>query len=346
MNSAPGKPMVSDLTQVTECVSVQINTSPGDWESAGFNRIEVWRSTVSPAGPYEALTAPQWAPAVLPNSAGLEPEAPVAGKQLQLAGTQLLLRVDGTYDVAVSFNAPGYAALAQAASEITAQSGGLLRAYVDATGLLVLVGIRPGSAASLEITGGDAAALLGLPTVRPDSLAYGRDAHLRLLPGVQQYTFQDFRGSRSYFYRTRLIDTVTGSQGAFSLPFIASQGLGITQSNVMQGFVDLVGIDGRPLVGQLVQVYARTQPALVEGKLVTGSQQVRTTDTQGRAQFTLVRGVQYTVSISGTDLSRGVLAPTDPSVTAFNLLAGAVGVQDDLFTVDRPPMEYAERRSL
>jgi hypothetical protein len=344
MSTIVGKPLVTEVDDPVEVVELQIITKAEEWEGL-FNRIEVWRSTSSPAGPFEALTAESWMPAVIPNDAGPEPVPPVSGRQVVLGGTQLLIRVDMVDDLVISFADSNPVTYAQAADTITAQSAGRFRAYVDATGKIVVMGVRPGTSAALEITGGDAAPLLGLPTTSPENTAFGRDAHIGLMSKQQQYVFTDMRGSKAYFYRTRFLNTVNHAVSGFSTSFSVGQALGISPTNVVCGYVELVGTDGRPLANQLVQVYAPTQTNLVEGKLVTGPRQARMTDVNGYAEFTMVRGVGYTVSITGTDLVREFVAPTDPNVKIFSLFEKTIGKQSDLFTVVRPALVYAERRT-
>lgn len=345
MSTIVGKPLVTSVEDTIEVVQLQVITAAEEWEGI-FNRIEVWRSASSPAGPFEALTADNWLPAVIPNDAGVEPVTVVSGRQVLLGGLQLLVRVDAVDDFVITFSDTGLISYAAAAAVITSQSAGRFRAYVDGTGSLVLVGMRPGTGAVLEVTGGDAAPLLGLPTTSPDNIAYGRDAHIGLVSRQQQYVFTDLRGSKTYFYRTRFINTVTQAVSEFSTSFSVGQALGISPTNVICGYLDLVGTDGRPLGNQLVQVYAPTQTSLIEGKLVTGPRQALHTDINGHVEFTLIRGVKYTVSVTGTDLVREVLAPVDASVKMFSLFEKSVGVQDDLFTAVRPDIIYAERRTL
>lgn len=345
MSTIVGKPLVTEVEDTVEIVQLQVITAAEEWEGI-FNRIEVWRSVSSPAGPYEALTSDNWLPAVIPNDAGIEPATPVQGRQVLLRGMQLLIRVDDTDDITITFSNVNPVTYASAAATITSQSAGRFRAYVDPSGKLVLVGTRPGTGAVLEVTGGDAAPLLGLPTTSPDNIAFGRDAHIGLVSKQQQYVFTDMRGSKTYFYRTRFINTVTRAVSEFSTSFSVGQALGISPANVVCGYLDLVGTDGRPLGNQLVQVYAPTQTNLVEGKLVTGPRQALFTDINGHAEFTLVRGVKYTVSITGTDLVRELVAPTDTTVKLFSLFEKSAGVQDDLFTAVRPDIIYAERRTL
>jgi hypothetical protein len=345
MSIIVGTPVLPQVENTVEIVQLQVITRTEEWENL-FDRIEIWRSRVSPLGPFEALTALSWSPAILPRNAGGIPPLPVTGRQVLLQGTQLLLKVDGVDDLVVTFSTPGAVSYAAAAGTITTQGAGRFSAYVDGDGKVILLGTRPGTGAVLEVTGGDAAPLLGLPLHGPENIAYGRDAHIGLIPGQQQYLFTDLRGSKRYYYRTRFFNAQTLATSEFSTAFSVNQSLGISPANVVFGFVALVGTDGRPLVNQLVQVYAPTQSQLIEGKLVTGPRQARFTDVNGYVAFTLVRGVQYVVSVTGTDLVRNIQAPTDPTITMFSLFEKSIGLQDDLFTVDRPPLVYAEARTL
>lgn len=344
MSSIVGTRVIQDVDDEVAAVELRIVTQDDEWLGS-FDRVEVWRSNMSPAGPFQAVTGPEWRPAILPANALAEPSIPVVGRSLILQNKRLLLLVDGRHEVSVVFGTAGMYTLQAAAQEITSKSSGLLRAYVDSDGKLVLVCTYPGTISSLEIVGGDAAPLLGLPTTRPESIAYGLDAHLLLVEGKQQYTFVDVRGSRKHYYRTRFLNSQTLVVGEFSDPFGADQAIGVNPVNVVTGHVDIVGGDGRPFSGLLVQVHAALQTDLVDGKLVTGSSQSMLTDEHGHAEFLLVRGVRYTVSVAATNLVREFVAPTDPSIGKFSMFDPSVGTQNDLFKVARPDLVYAERRT-
>ena len=344
MSTLVGKPVIEDVRRTSVAIQLQIFVRPVEWQGA-FNRIEVWRSRMSPSGPFEARTADQWAPAVLPRCAGPVPALSVSGKQVLLTGLSLLLRINHKDTYTISFIETDPITYLEAASDINAQSAGAFTAYVDENGDMVLSTMTVGTGACIEVVGGDAAPLLGLPTTSPENIAYGQDAHIALSPALSAYAFVDIHGSRDCFYRARFVNTLTGAVGAFNVPFTLGEASSVCLDHLVQGYIELVGADGRPLFNQLVQVYPAPQTNMVEGKLVTGVQQAVRTDTQGRARFTLIRGVHYTVSVSGTDIVRQVAAPTDPAIAVFSLLDPAVGIQDDLFTVDRPKLVYAEKRS-
>jgi len=51
------------------------------------------------------------------------------------------------------------------------------------------------------------------------------------------------------------------------------------------------------------------------------------------------------VAIAGTDIVRDVTTPEDPNVVVFDMLDPAYG-HDDLFSVQKPSIDYAVRRTL
>ena len=124
------------------------------------------------------------------------------------------------------------------------------------------------------------------------------------------------------------------------------QALGVSSANVVCGQLDLVGLDGRPLGNVEVSVYNAFRGELVEGKLVAGGQQAKITNQNGRVEFNLVRGTRVTVAISGTNIVRDIVVPTDPAVSIFQLLGADPPTGDDHWKVQVPNLIYAERRSL
>lgn len=327
-----------------ELVQLRILTRLEDW-SGVFDQIEVWRSKSNPSGPYEELTGPGWVQARIPRgSDGPAVLSVPVGPSVYLEGLGLNVRVDDEEDFVVTFVGPNPVTYANAAAQVTAQGAGRFTAYLTEEADFVLQSTRPGNGAQLQVTGGDAAPLLSLAIDLPENYGRGRDARLTLVKDKEQYDFTDLLGSREYYYKTRFRNSTTNSVSEFSVAFAVGQALGVTPANVVCAYLDLVRSDGRPLANQLVQVYAPVQTALVEEKLVTGARQAKVTDINGHIEFTLVRGVSYTVSITGTDIVREIRAPTDPNVKLFNLLKD--GLEDDAFTVQIPDIVYAERRTL
>lgn len=312
--------------------------------SGFFDRLEVWRSRETAAGPYEPLTDDAWMPATLPaganTNAGTGPGPSANVDQLTLS-----LKVNELVDIDVVFSSMGPLTFAGAATQITSASLGLVRAFVSVTGALVMQTTAAGLQALLRVVGGDAAPLLGLPTVEPGSVAFGRDARVPLIRGVSRYAFTDPNGSSSYFYKTRFFNSATRAVSEYSLPFQAPPVARLSPDALIRGTVDLVDIEGRPLANRSVLVYLRMQATAVEKKIVVGGPSRKFTDDFGHAEFMLPRGVSVTVSIAGTDLSRDVSTPTDPAVTTFDMLSPLFG-SGDLFAVQRPDIPFAARRSL
>lgn len=331
-------------TEDVQLVQLHIFVVREDWEG-DFDQIEVWRSRTSSSGPYDELTADRWRYPRIPASAGDQPATPVTGREVVVVGETLSLQLNERDDLTVVLTGVDPLTLAESAAQIVTAGATRLRSYIDEDGILVVESTEPGTGAALRVVGGDAAPILGLPTTEPDSVAYGRDPRITLVQGQEEYLFTDIRGAEGYFYKTRFRNASSGTFSEFSQPFPVGQALGVSASNVVCGRLDLVQSDGKPLQNAEVQVYSSYRGQLVEEKLVAGPQQNKLTDRAGRAEFFLVRGMQMTVVIMGTDITREVSVPTDESIKVFNLLDPSVSVED-VFTVQVPRIVTAERRSL
>jgi len=334
-----------EVENPTEIITLQLLVREDEWVGL-FDQIEIWRSLDTSQGPYHELTADEWKPARVPEIAPDAPDTPVTGRDVIIVGTTLKIRVDDVDDYVVTFTGTDPLTYAECATQVTDQSAGKFLAYVTDDGDFVVEGKRAGTGAVLEVTGGDAAVLLGLPHERPDSLSYGKDARLNLIRGREEYIFTDLRGNAGALYRTRFRQKNTSQWSEFSQPVGVNQAFGISTANVVVGYLDLVKGDGRPLGNAQVKVYSPTVGELVEDRLVTGPEQMKLTDQNGHAEFALVRGVKYTVALTGTDIVRDIVAPTDESIKLFKLLGESVGTSDDVFVVQVPDIVYAERRTL
>ena len=326
-----------------ELIQLRILISESDWAGI-YDRLEVWRSKSLAQGPYEELTGSAWLPARVPSIASDHPDTPpITIPSANLDGLELQVRLDGEEEVLITLSGVDPISFSDVVSQIEAT--GRLLAYLTQTSDLVLEGIRPGNAATLEVIDGDAAPLLGLSLDAPENYGRGKDARLLLINGKEEYAFLDQIGSRDYYYKTRFRSSITGAVSEFSIAFSTSTSPGISSSNVIKGYVNLVSGDGRPLANQLVQVFCPTQATLVESKLVAGGPQSKKTDSYGYAEFSVIRGVTYVVSVSGTSIAREVQIPTDTSIKIF-LLLDDVGTMEDAFAVQVPQITYAERRTL
>ena len=326
-----------------ELVQLRILLKQTDFEGL-FDQVEVWRSRSTFAGPFEEMTSAVPRTARLPKNGKDLPAVPVVGAAINIDGLTLLVRIDEKDDFVVSFSTP--TTLSAAAAEVTAQGRNRFRAYVDEDGKFILETTMVGTGATLRVTGGDAALRLGLSTETPDDFNFGRDARLNLCLGREEYLFTDIKGSKLYYYRTRFRNRTTQATSEFSQAFGVGAILGITPANVVCGYLDLVTGSGSPLSGQQVKVFNPLKGELLEGKLVTGREQVKLTDKNGHVEFNLVRGTRYTIAITGTTIVRDIIAPVDDATKVFPLLGEHVGTQDDIFKVQVPDIVYAGRRSL
>lgn len=309
-----------------------------------FDRLEVWRSRATEAGPFEPLTDHAWTSARVPAAVAGGASA-ADGPNVNLDGLKLELKVNELVDISVPFAGTDPFTFAEAAMQITTAALGLVRAFVTAEGRLVLETAGCGLQAILRVVGGDAAPLLLLPTTEPESVSFGRDARVPLVAGVARYAFTDPNGSATYFYKTRFFNASTHETSAFSEAFQAPSIARLSPAALVRGMVDLVDAMGNPIANRSVLVYLRLQGTQIEGKAVVGGSSRGWTDKAGHAEFLLPRGARISVSIAGTDLSRDIDVPTDPAITTFDLLDPNFG-KDDLFAVQQPNIPFAARRSL
>jgi hypothetical protein len=337
-------PQQAEEEITTELNRLQIIVEEEDWFGL-FDRMQVFRSVAGPDGPFEELTAADWKPARLPKSGGDQPASAVTGANVNIVGDDIDFIVNRDVDLTVSFTGSNPITIANAASQITSKSFGMLSAYVDEDGNLVVETTSVGSSSSLEVIGGDAAPELKLPTTQPDSLAYGKDPRVALVQGIGTYEFIDQFGSRDYWYKTRYINKSTGATSDFSFSFSSNSGVEVSASSLIVGVAELVGVDGKPMRNAEVRVYSDFNGTLVEGKLLAAQSLIKLTDKRGRVEFKLLRGQKITASIAGTPLVRTFIVPTDTALSTFNLFDPTIA-DDDVFVVNVPVLVSAEKRTL
>ncbi len=326
-----------------EELQLDLSVTESGWATL-FDSLEVWRSRTGSAGPFENLTSTGATPARFPDGASDAPVAPATGPSVVLDGKVLNLRVNEDTDVEVTFAGSDPMTFADAATQIAAQSGGLLTSYVVGS-VLVIQTVATGGNAIVRVVGGEAAGSLGLPTTEPDCLSFGREPRILLESGVSSYLFVDHNGSPDYFYRTRYYSSISGNAGEFSDSFEGSLSLsGVDPGDTVLATVDLV--DGRGVVSANTPVllHLKNRGTRVNGKTVLGGDLEVLTDEDGHAEFALVRGQQFTVAIGGTDIVRDFTAPVSTLIDTFDMLDPDYS-SDDAFTVQKPDLRYAVRRS-
>lgn len=338
-------PLVPEEEPTPELLQLEIFVKNEDWLGF-FDVIEVWRSRQTAAGPFEELTADDWIPARIPKDAPDPPVPPIVGPSINIVGKPLQLRVNELDDLVIIFTGIDPLTFATVASQITAQGLTKVGGYVIEGGEIALQTSDAGTGAVLRIVGGEAAVILGLPTEEPSSLSFGKDARIPLIEHQQLYPFTDINGSVGFFYKTRFRNRTTGATSEFSQPFGVGSSAGVTQINLACGQLDLVSIDGKPLIRQEVRVHMGFNGSIVDGRLLGGSDISKRTNDDGHVEFILVRGQKVTVAIVGTDLVREIIVPVDQAIKVFNLLDPSVGTGDDFFKVRVPQLIFAERRTL
>jgi hypothetical protein len=345
MSSIVVSPLSANTTPAFEVVNLEILVKNEDFLGF-FDLIEVWRSRGNASGPYEELTAPSWLPARLPKTAGDAPTPAVTGPTVNIVGKTLEFVLKEKDTILVFFSGTDPLTYAQVAAQITAQSSGRLRAYVDEDVQMTVETLEPGTGAALRVLPGDAASLLALPLTEPESLVFGRDARIQLIKDLNTYRFSDISGSTAYYYKTRFRNRSTSAVSEFSLPFGVAQSLGVSPANLVCGYLNLVSLDGKPLVGREVSLCSPFTGELVENRLLAGNPLMKRTDHEGHVEFTLVRGQKYALAISGLNLAKELVAPTDSAVSSFSLVSASAGTQDDYFRVREPEVTVMERRHI
>ena len=338
-----------------ELVQLQVTATRADHEGL-FDRIEVWRSTLGVSGPYYELTADTWRPARVPESADDVSASPPTGASVIIVDEELVVRIneDDENDLTITFTGIDPLTFTECATQVIAQGEGRVTAYIADDGTFVLETVQAGSAATLRVIESNAAGLLGLEQTDPDeigeappaSFATGKEARIQLSLNVEQYVFTDYRGSDANFYKTRFSNTLSGAVSEFSQAFGVGSAPGISTDNLVCGQVTLAGLDGKPLRNVEVTVYNSFQGELVDDHFIAESQQSKLTDSSGRVEFLLVRGLRCTVAVGNTNIARDIVVPTDQTVNVFDLLGGDVSTGEDVFKVQVPDIITAERRSL
>jgi hypothetical protein len=333
-------------TVIGQVIQFTLQARSSDWAGL-FDHLEVWRSTLGEDGPYTEMTAVAWqGPTIPADLYGQSPPlAPVTGAQVAISGLQLQLLFNEETPVNVNFTGTNPLTFHQAAVAISAQGDNFVSAFVWTDGRMVLVGAQPGNKAIMRVVGGDAAPLLGLTTSGVTATAYGKDSRIELIAGQDAYSFTDYHGDSSYWYKTRFHQALSNNVSDFSLPFSTDSGSIVNPASVIVGTIDLVDAQGKPIENREVSIYTRFGGNTVGAFGVIPRDIRQLTDVDGHAEFQLLRGLQVTVSVAGTQLVRDITVPADPTLSSFGLLDPGIG-SNDVFTVQVPEVDFVVRRSL
>lgn len=296
-----------------------------------FDAIQVQRSEAgSPFTDAKFITDNTAQPPVLVGTQ----EGPFASLQAKT----LRLKVDGGGEQEVTFTAADPISLNNVIAEFNTEITGAT-ASDDGTGKLQIEGNAPGTAGTLEITGGTALAILGFSTGDKDN---GEDSHPTLLAGVDSYEYDDQSGAASYWYRTRFYNTTSGNVSSYSDWIQGSTGAVVDSAELIVGKIRLADIDGTAMVGAKVTIVNTYSPLVADSHFISGRSKQLETDGSGYAEVTLIRNSIVDVIIEGTSFIRRIQVPT--AGTEFDLMDETL-VLDDPFQIQVPDLPAAVRRS-
>lgn len=294
-----------------------------------FNRMRWYRSRSGEVGPYYATTAAAAAPAVLTGTT-TSPHA-VVGKTFSFL-------VNGVNRVDVTFTGSDPLSTSQVVAQIAAATG-LVVASADASTRLVLTTTITGTAASIKVLESDASAILGLQT---DDGAVGIDQDLVLVNGTHEYFYTDQNSDESFFYKTQLVNSVTGAVSDFSVPIPADQVQALPVAQTVVCSIQLVDMRGRPLRNRRVTFFNAFVPDRVLGTGVFRHYDQIETDRNGYAEIRLLRGITLDMSVDGTGFVRRITIPSLGD--SVDLLDPAL-VSSDEFGIQQQDIDFAIRMS-
>lgn len=330
--------MTPDPTIIGQVAELTLQAPSESWLGL-FDQLQVWRSS-DPSGPFTELTGALWAPPRLPVGGGEVAVPAFVGRPLALTGLVLSFVLDEQYQIDITFTGPDPVSLQSAASQVTAGSGGRLKAWVADEGVFVVEYLAPGNKHILRVIKSEASVLLGFVT---ELYAYGKDARIGLVAEQSSYSFVDAHSQKGAFYTTRYSSSTLLDLSEFSVPF-PSTASNASAADVIRGVLDLVDLAGRPKQNREVVIAVKFSGQQVGAFTMVDTQLSALTDSSGHVEFPLVRGSKIVVVVSGTKLARDVVVPEDPNITVFNLFDPGVG-SDDLFVVQKPIIDWAVRRS-
>jgi len=271
-----------------------------------------------------------------------EPEPPELvgteeGEFSDLNGKDLTIEVNGDDGQFLSFVSANPLTLADVIEEINDGFTGIT-ASDDGTGKLKLTGDTEGTAGTIEVTDGTAVSVLGLS----QTIVHGKNQHVDLLDGVDEYLCFDFSGDPTYWYSSRFYDSETGTVGSWSDWLEGSTGYAVSESELIVGKIQMADIDGSALSGMKVTLVNVYSPLISDGYFLAGRSKQIETNSLGLAETTLIKGMLLDVVVEGTSIIRRITVPS--TGTEFDLMDPDL-VQDDPFQIQVPDLPSAVRRS-
>ncbi len=303
---------------------VTINVHVDDLEAALalYDRIQFWRSATE-LGTYIEITADGYKPAIIDGS--------VAGPWA-LAGKTLTVVLSGADPVNINFVGPDPVDLTTALQQINSVISAFASEFPSDTNKVRLTSPIVGTGSSITISG-SAAATLGLSTTKVN----GKGNRIALTIPTTEYTFKDFDGDPTFWYKYRFFSTKTLAVGTFSDPQQGNPGQVLPGPALVQARISLVDAAGAPIVGRRV-IFVPMTPMVVpttEYGILPGFDRITiTTDSSGKASLPLAIGMTVKVFIEGSQFNREFVVPD----ADFDVLQVATTKPDPLNIVVAPPM--------
>lgn len=290
-----------------------------------FDRIQVWRSATE-LGTYSEITDNSETAATVDGTV----EGP-----WNLNGQTLTIIVNGADPQSVVFAGTNPLSLEDVIDQINDVFPGLASELPTDTEKIRLRSTIVGTQSIIEASG-TAAATLGLSTLHTN----GKSARPLISSNTEEYVFHDYDGQDDYWYKTRYVSTVTGAVSTFSTTQQLGSADGLSGSLVVVGKVALADASGHPIAGRRVIIVPVAPQVIADGQgnnygvLPSVERIIATTDSNGRATITLVKGQRIKVFLEGTTFQREFVVPN----TDFDILTVASTQPDPLNIVAAPPM--------
>lgn len=313
-------------------IELEIDVADINQIIALYDRLELFRSPDEDGNPtpFTPITTINPTSAILDGSV----EGP-----WNLNGQSLTIVLDGAPAITINFSGVNPFILSTVKNVINAAfpllSAALATEVPIDTNRLRLASLTTGTQSILQISG-SAVSTFGLSTNRVN----GKSASLLLSANTEIYTFNDFDGQPSFWYKARLLNSDTGAVSDFSVPFLGTGGSTLPSPLLSIGKIALVDTSGNPTVGRRI-IFVPVSAQVVSdgsgnnyGVLPSVDRIVVFTDNNGRASVSLVKGQRVKVFIEGTTFQREFVVPS----TDFDILTIATTQPDPFSIVVAPPL--------
>lgn len=303
-------------------ITIDIHVDDLDSVLALFNKAQVWRSPIE-LGIYAEITAAIDEPAIVDGT--------IAGPW-NLVSKTLTFVLNSADPINITFTGTDPLNLASVIQKINLVVPNFASEVPLNTGKLRLTSPILGTGSSLTLSG-DACPVLGLSLLKVN----GRQARIPLVNPTTEYTFKDYDGDPTYWYKTRYFSTVTGSVSSFSEPRQGNPQVVLPGSALVKASINLADSAGRPIIKRrviFVPVSPMLVPATVYGILPGFDRIVAETDEIGNAEAFLAKGMLIRVYIEGSNFNREFVVPN----VDFDVLQAMTAQPDSMNIVQAPPM--------